>query len=321
MFRRITFLCTLVCLVGCASVGPTGARLNLPDDPLQITIVQRHSKAVPGSNGSLNIHIGDITAGQVLFALHAKDGDPIIDTVSVKRGDVISFQLENQRYYISLDTLQNFLVGDDFAVFTISSRAPCSKAQEEESGKTSQEASGGFKTPKKWAQPIKLAGVPNLHRVTQDLYRSAQPTAEGMRNIKKIGIKTIVNLRSFHSDRDEIGETGLAYEHIYMKAWHAEEEDVVRFLQIVTDHKRTPVLIHCEHGADRTGTMCAIYRIAVCGWAKEEAIKEMTQGGFGFHMVWKNLIHYIENLDVDSIKKRAGIGQEKHNKSMNIDKQ
>jgi hypothetical protein len=54
-----------------------------------------------------------------------------------------------------------------------------------------------------------------------------------------MGIKTVVNLRSFHSDRNEIGETALVYEHIYMKAWHAEDKALVRFLQTVTDPVRT----------------------------------------------------------------------------------
>jgi protein tyrosine phosphatase (PTP) superfamily phosphohydrolase (DUF442 family) len=162
--------------------------------------------------------------------------------------------------------------------------------------------------PAHWAKPMQMKGVLNLHRVSDTLYRSAQPSAEGMRNLKAMGIETIVNLRSFHSDRDEIGDTGLAYEHIYMKAWHPEEEEAVRFLQIVTDPKRTPVLVHCQHGADRTGAMCALYRVGVQGWSKEEALKEMTQGGFGFHGIWDNLIQWINALDMEEIKKRAGIG-------------
>lgn len=161
--------------------------------------------------------------------------------------------------------------------------------------------------PASWAQPVKLGGVPNLHQVSTNLYRSAQPNAQGMQNLKRKGIVTVVSLRSFHSDREEIGKTGLGYEHIHMKAWHPEREDIVRFLQIVTDPKRTPVLVHCQHGADRTGTMCAVYRIAVQGWTKEEAIREMTQGGFGFHEVWENLPNWIEELDIDSIRKEAGI--------------
>ena len=161
--------------------------------------------------------------------------------------------------------------------------------------------------PAHWAQPIRLEGVPNLHKVSDTLYRSAQPSAEGMKNLKAMGVETIVNLRSFHSDRDKLKGTGLAYEHIYMKAWHPEDEDAVRFLQIVTNPKRTPVLVHCQHGADRTGAMCSVYRVAVQGWSKEEALKEMTEGEFGFHGIWEDLIQWISALDMEGIKKRAGI--------------
>jgi len=157
------------------------------------------------------------------------------------------------------------------------------------------------------AQPITLQGAPNLHKVSDDLYRSAQPTARGMQNLKKMGIRTIINLRSFHSDRDEIGDTDLGYEHIYMKAWHPERKEAIRFLEIVIDPKRTPVLVHCQHGSDRTGALCALYRIAVQGWTREEAVREMTQGGFGFHEIWLNLPNWIRELDIEKIKKEAGI--------------
>lgn len=161
--------------------------------------------------------------------------------------------------------------------------------------------------PAAWAQPIQMAGVENFYQVSGILYRSEQPSAEGMKNLSALGIETIVNLRSFNSDRKEIAGTGLAYEHIYMKAWHPERKEVIRFLQIVTNPKRQPVLVHCKHGADRTGTMCALYRIAVQGWSKEEAIREMTEGGYGFHEIWDNLPGWIEELDMDAIRREAGI--------------
>jgi protein tyrosine phosphatase (PTP) superfamily phosphohydrolase (DUF442 family) len=161
--------------------------------------------------------------------------------------------------------------------------------------------------PETWSEPVQLEGAPNLYRVSDALYRSDQPSPQGMQNLKKLGLKTIINLRSFHSDRDEIGDTGLAYEHIYMKAWHPEEKEAVRFLKIVTDPERAPVLVHCQHGADRTGTMIAVYRIAVQGWTKAEAIREMTGGGFGFHQIWGNLPKWIEQLDIDRLKRQAGI--------------
>ncbi len=162
-------------------------------------------------------------------------------------------------------------------------------------------------TEREWAQRLEVRGVENLHKVSEELYRGAQPSGEGMQQLKELGIKTIVNLRSFHSDRGEIGDTGLSYEHIYMKTWHAEDEEVVRFLKIVTDGKRTPAFVHCQRGADRTGTMCAIYRVAVQGWSKDDAIKEMSKGGFGFYSGWKNLINYIRELDIEEIKSKAGL--------------
>jgi protein tyrosine/serine phosphatase len=154
----------------------------------------------------------------------------------------------------------------------------------------------------KWASPIEREGLPNLHKVSEELYRGAQPTAEGMKELKKLGIKTVINLRAFHSDQDEIGETELDYVHIPILAWHLKEEHVIQFLKLVTDKSRTPVFVHCMQGADRTGAMSAIYRIVIEGWPKKEAIEEMTKGGFGFHKILKNLIKVVENLNIEEIK-------------------
>jgi protein tyrosine/serine phosphatase len=161
--------------------------------------------------------------------------------------------------------------------------------------------------PTKWARKLTLEGVENFYKVSDVLYRSAQPTAEGMKNLEKMGIKTIVNLRSFHSDRDEMRGTKMGYEHITMKAWHAEDKEIVRFLKILINKKNQPVLVHCRYGADRTGTMCALYRVAIEGWTKEEAIEEMTKGGYGYHTIWGNLITYIQKLDIEKIKEEAGL--------------
>jgi hypothetical protein len=53
--------------------------------------------------------------------------------------------------------------------------------------------------------------------------------------------------------------------------------------------------------------MCAVYRIAVQDWTRDEAIEEMTKGGFGHHAIWKNLVDFIRTLDVEQIKRAAGI--------------
>jgi tyrosine-protein phosphatase SIW14 len=158
----------------------------------------------------------------------------------------------------------------------------------------------------KWAERIELPGLPNFHKVSDDLYRGAQPSVEGMKQLEKIGVKTVVNLRYSHSDRDELQGTALAYKHIEMTAWGIpENEDILRFLQIVSDSNSLPVFVHCQYGADRTGTMCAVYRIIIQGWSKDEAIEEMTKGGFGYHSIWQNLPNYIRNINVQEIKQEA----------------
>jgi hypothetical protein len=50
--------------------------------------------------------------------------------------------------------------------------------------------------------------------------------------------------------------------------------------------------------------MVAIYRIVVQGWSKDDALKEMVDGGYGFHAFWQDLVRYVRNLDVDALKVR-----------------
>ena len=162
---------------------------------------------------------------------------------------------------------------------------------------------GELGRPENWAVPIELPGVGNLHRVNENLYRSGQPTSGGMKNLKEIiGIKTVINLRAFNSDADEVRGIGLLNEELRVKMWHIEDQDVVRVLKLIRHKENGPFLIHCLYGADRTGLMCAMYRIVEQGWTKDEAIKEMVDGGYGFHPIWSNIIKYIRDIDVKKIK-------------------
>ena len=158
-----------------------------------------------------------------------------------------------------------------------------------------------------WATKIDRPGLTNLHKVNDGLYRGAQPTPEGIKELEKLGIKTIVDLRFGHSDKEILDGANVALEQIPMLAWSPKEEDVVRFLRIVTDKSRQPVFVHCQHGADRTGMTCAAYRVAVDGWTKQQAIDEMIKGDFGFHAIWTALPKFIENLDVEKVKAKAAM--------------
>ncbi len=167
--------------------------------------------------------------------------------------------------------------------------------------------SGDVKRNANWAVVLDKPGLPNLHKISDDLYRGAQPKAEGMLQLVEMGIKTVVNLRSSHSDLDELEGTELDYVEIPMMAWRPKEAHVVEFLQIMTDPERLPVFVHCLHGADRTGTLVAAYRVIIEGWTKDDAIEEMKKGGFGFHTVWQNLPRFVKKLDVERIQQELGL--------------
>lgn len=197
-------------------------------------------------------------------------------------------------------TMRRAVVSARFVIWCIVCSIASARAAEEP-------APRGDLRPDEWAQPLAVPGLPNLHAVSPILFRAAQPSADGFRELAKLGVKSVLSLRAFHGDRDALDGTGLRYQRIPFHTWHAEDEDVVAFLRFVNDPANQPVLVHCLHGADRTGTMCAIQRIVVEGWTVDRAVDEMIDGGFGFHAVWDNLPAYLRSLDVERLRREAGL--------------
>ncbi len=156
---------------------------------------------------------------------------------------------------------------------------------------------------RQWAQPLDLPGVPNAFRVSGALYRGAQPTDEGLVSLRKLGIKTVINLREEDIDAGLANGADLKRVHIPLIAVvNPTDKEIRQFLQTVCDPANQPVFVHCRAGADRTGTLCAVYRIVVQGWDKQAALDEMTRGGFNFHSTFQNLAWYIQTTDFERFK-------------------
>ncbi len=161
-----------------------------------------------------------------------------------------------------------------------------------------------------WAEKIQNQNLSNFHRVSDDLYRGAQPSINGFQELQRLGIRTIINLRSLHSDKPALKSTNLRYEEIKMRAEFPSQKQVLKFLRIVSNRENGPFLVHCQYGSDRTGTMTAIYRIILQGWSKDEAIAEMTSTQFGFNKIWNlTLVTFIRKIDVDALKHKAGLNR------------
>jgi tyrosine-protein phosphatase SIW14 len=161
--------------------------------------------------------------------------------------------------------------------------------------------------PSNWAQPVPSDALHNLYRLNPDVYRSEQPTRRGFEEISKMGIRTIVNLRSEHSDASLVEGLDLRLVEIPMEAAHFGEDEIARALGAIRAAEK-PVLVHCQYGADRTGVVMAMYRIVFEGWSKEEALAELRGGGFGFHVYYMNIPRFIRAVDVDGLREKLAAG-------------
>jgi protein tyrosine/serine phosphatase len=151
-------------------------------------------------------------------------------------------------------------------------------------------------------------GIAKFAHVSNALYRGAQPDRKGFEYLKKLGVKTIVNLRSMHSDRKYIKGLGFQYLSISFKAFHPEDEDVVRFIQVISNKANWPIFVHCQQGVDRTGMMVAIYRMYFESRERPKALAEMKK--FGFHEVWVQIDKYLERIDLNKLKRMVDAARE-----------
>lgn len=155
----------------------------------------------------------------------------------------------------------------------------------------------------------RIAELPNFHQVNENLYRGAQPKSDGMKRLAQMGVKTIINLREGDAmaqrEGAEARAAGLQYFSIPLKRTGRPSDDQVKsVLAIINSSTNQPVFVHCKLGADRTGTMIAVYRISHDGWTSERAKAEANQ--YGMH-IWevemKNYIHdYYQRHSQNHVK-------------------
>ena len=144
--------------------------------------------------------------------------------------------------------------------------------------------------------------VKNFHKVSNGIYRSSQPDKETVELMEVIGIKTILNLRKYHSDEKKAVNTDIKLESIKMDAGKISDEEVITALQVLK-YSEKPILIHCWHGSDRTGVIVAMYRIIFENYTREDAIKELRDEKYGYHEgVFPNVVKYIKNVNIEKIK-------------------
>jgi len=92
---------------------------NSPPLPYTFTITQRRTMHLPGFDRKILITIDDITAGQVMTTISAKNGQTIVATRSLRPKDVVTFSADGRLHRLKLNKLTNYLLGDDVAQFQL----------------------------------------------------------------------------------------------------------------------------------------------------------------------------------------------------------
>jgi tyrosine-protein phosphatase SIW14 len=151
------------------------------------------------------------------------------------------------------------------------------------------------------AQKISIPGVPNAGKVTDHLYRGAQPSLNDLGELKKLGVTVIIDLRaeSSHTAEEEQSRAeslGIRFFRIPIGGFsNPTNSALLQFFQILRDSPAQTIFVHCEFGKDRTGVMIAAYRIAFQKWSSDHALAEMNS--FGFNRLWHpSMISYVRNL-------------------------
>jgi protein tyrosine/serine phosphatase len=148
--------------------------------------------------------------------------------------------------------------------------------------------------------------IPNFKQVHEYMYRGGRPSADDLKELKKMGIKTILNLENDRYPLSQEKKVAEALNFNFISIPTAsflkpKDEKVNRILAILDDSENYPIFIHCTHGRDRTGLMIGLYRVENEDWQPVKAYAEMK--ALGFRKILFNSDDYFKDrsgLDRDS---------------------
>ena len=149
-----------------------------------------------------------------------------------------------------------------------------------------------FFTPHQpFAEKLHVSGISDVGKVNDFLYRGTQPNEEGVEQLKKLGIETIVDLRgerrgTMERERTQAESLGMRLVNIPGNGWSPPtDEQMAQFFSVIRETPRRRIFVHCWLGGDRSGVFLGAYRIAFQEWTPELALEEMR----AFH--FKGFLH------------------------------
>ena len=164
-------------------------------------------------------------------------------------------------------------------------------------------------TPNSSQKATLIDEAKNFYRVDELLFRSAQLDGSYAAKLHELGIKSIVNLRHFSrgGDRRAFGDQ-FWLSNKPLQSWEIKPAQIADVLRTIRERqKKGAVLVHCYHGADRTGLVVAMYRVIYQGWSLDAARSEMIDGGYGFHSMWQDIAGFLTPQNEALVRAELGI--------------
>ncbi len=137
---------------------------------------------------------------------------------------------------------------------------------------------------------VEKKDLPNFSKVNEKLYRGGQPTKAGVEQLDAMKVKTIINLRgddeNSKAEEKWAQDADIKFISVNLSNWfEPKTEDIERIIEEIDKPENQPVFVHCRRGADRTGTVIAVYRIRHDGWTSKRAIDEAKDFDFGWWQI------------------------------------
>ena len=148
-------------------------------------------------------------------------------------------------------------------------------------------------------------GITNFGKINDSLYRGAQPDAAGIKNLARLGIKSIINLRMtnevWKAEAARPAPSASSSPMSPSMAWPGQRTHKWRPCWPSLESLPAPVFVHCQYGCDRTGTIIACYRIRQGGWPNQAALEEARK--YGLSKLENGMINYIRDFGKAATKK------------------
>ena len=140
--------------------------------------------------------------------------------------------------------------------------------------------------------------IRNFGKMDARFYRGAQPDESDYKDLKSLGVKTVIDLQDHPTsyEKRDVEALGMRYVSLPMSdSSYPKQESIDAFLKLVNDPATGVMYVHCAGGRHRTGVIGAIYRFNVNHWNLDQAYTEMKDYDFYTRFGHGDLKTFVED--------------------------